>query len=69
MGRNIVLMIVDAAFTSIGLDYFQVTVVVPKVKEFDKKFVENGKIKNLRKLTKANIDELRIVWKIKDHGL
>ncbi|MEM3407073.1 MAG: hypothetical protein QXL51_07895, partial [Candidatus Aenigmatarchaeota archaeon] len=29
---NVVLMIVDAAFTSIGLNYF--TAVVPKVEEF-----------------------------------
>ncbi len=29
-------MVVDAAFTSIGLNYF--TVVVPKVEEFNKNF-------------------------------
>jgi hypothetical protein len=62
-GGNVVLMIVDAAFTSIGLNYF--TVVVPKVEEFNKKFVENGKIKNLRELAKANINELKTVWKNK----
>jgi len=44
-GGSVVLMVVDAAFTSIGLNYF--TAVVPKVEEFNKKFVENGKIKNL----------------------
>jgi hypothetical protein len=31
--------VVDAAFTSIGLNYF--IAVVPKVEEFNKKFVEN----------------------------
>ncbi|MGC8912248.1 MAG: hypothetical protein ACP5K8_09260, partial [Nitrososphaeria archaeon] len=39
-GGNVVLMVVDAAFTSIGLNYF--TAVVLKVKEFNEKFVENG---------------------------
>ncbi|MEM2876040.1 MAG: hypothetical protein QXL67_03705, partial [Candidatus Bathyarchaeia archaeon] len=54
-------MVVDAAFTSIGLNYF--TAVVPKVEEFRKKFVEDGKIKNLKDLAKADINELRGVWK------
>jgi hypothetical protein len=54
---SVVLMIIDAAFTSIGLNYF--TAVIPKVEEFDKKFIENGKIKNLKDLSKADINELR----------
>ncbi len=54
-------MVVDAAFTSIGLNYF--TVVVPKVEEFNKKFVENGRIKNLKDLAEADLDELSKVWK------
>jgi len=62
-GGSVVLMVVDAAFTSIGLNYF--TAVVPKVEEFNKKFVENEKIKNLKDLTKAGINELRKVWKNK----
>jgi len=56
-------MIVKAALTSIGLDYF--TAVVPKVEEFNKKFAENGRIKNLKELATADIDELRKVWKNK----
>jgi len=60
-GGTVVLMIVDAAFTSIGLNYF--TAVVPKVEEFNKKFVENGKIKNLKGLAEADTDELRKVWR------
>jgi hypothetical protein len=60
---SVVLMIVDAAFTSIGLNYF--TAVIPKVEEFNKKFIENGKIKNLKDLSKADINELRSVWKNK----
>lgn len=62
-GGSVVLMVVDAAFTSIGLNYF--TAVVPKVVEFSKKFVENGRIKNLRELAKADISELRCVWRNK----
>ena len=34
-GSSVVLMVVDAAFTSIGLNYF--TAVVPKVEEFENK--------------------------------
>jgi hypothetical protein len=54
-------MVVDAAFTSIGLNYF--TAVVPKVEEFSKRFVENGRIRNLRELAETDINELRVVWK------
>jgi hypothetical protein len=62
-GGSVVLMVVDAAFTSIGLNYF--TAVVPKVEEFDKKFVENRKIRSLKDLAEADINELRSVWKNK----
>ena len=62
-GGSVVLMLVDAAFTSIGLNYF--TAVVPKVEEFNKKFVENGKIKNLKDLAEADLNELRNVWRNK----
>lgn len=58
---NVVLMVVDAAFTSIGLNYF--TAVVPKVEEFNQKFVKTGKIKDLSDLAKADINELRKVWR------
>jgi len=60
-GGCVVLMIVDAAFTSIGLNYF--TAVVPKVEEFGRRFVENGRIRTLRELAEADINELRGVWK------
>ncbi|MEM3561238.1 MAG: hypothetical protein QW149_07675 [Nitrososphaerota archaeon] len=60
---NVVLMIVDAAFTSIGLNYF--TSVVPKVEEFYEEFIKNGKIKNLKDLSNVNINELRKIWKNK----
>jgi hypothetical protein len=62
-GGSVVLMVVDAAFTSIGLNYF--TAVVPKVEEFSKEFVENGKIKNLKELAEMGIEELKKIWKNK----
>ena len=54
-------MVVDAAFTSIGLNYF--TAVVPKVEEFNMRFVESGRVKNLRDLAKADVEKLREVWR------
>ena len=60
-GGSVVLMVVDAAFTSIGLNYF--TAVVPKVEEFSRKFVETGRIRDLKDLAEADIDELRKVWR------
>jgi hypothetical protein len=62
-GGCVVLMVVDAAFTSIGLNYF--TAVVPKVEEFSEKFVETGRIRFLRDLPKADMDDLRKVWRNK----
>ena len=62
-GGSAVLMVVDAAFTSIGLNYF--TAVVPKVEEFNKQFVESGRTKSLKDLAKANANELRKVWRNK----
>lgn len=60
-GGNVVLMIVDACFTSLGLNYF--TAVIPKVMEFKEKFVDSGEIKNLKDLSGADIEELRKIWK------
>jgi len=60
-GGSVVLMVVDAAFTSIGLNYF--TAVVPKVEEFSRKFVETERIRRLKDLAKADIGELRKVWR------
>jgi hypothetical protein len=54
-------MVVDAAFTSVGLNYF--TVVVPRVEEFSRRFVESGRIRNLRELADADVNELRTVWR------
>lgn len=62
-GGSVVLMVVDAAFTSIGLNYF--TAVVPKVEEFSKEFVKSGRIRSLKDLAGTDVDELRKVWKNK----
>lgn len=58
---NVILMIADAAFTSIGLNYFQA--VVPRVDEFRREFVEQGKIYTLEDLISANDNELERIWK------
>jgi len=60
---NIVLMVVDAAFTSIGLNYFQA--VVPKVEKFRQDFVESGKIRSLEDLAAANDADLEKIWRNK----
>jgi hypothetical protein len=60
---NAVLMVVDAAFTSIGLNYFQA--VVPKVEKFRNQFVETGRIRTLEDLPPANDAELEKVWRNK----
>jgi hypothetical protein len=60
---NVVLMVVDAAFTSIGLNYFQS--VVPKVDKFRQEFVEPGRISTLEDLAAASDDELESIWRNK----
>jgi hypothetical protein len=60
---NIVLMVVDAAFTSIGLNYFQA--VVPKVEKFRQEFVESGRVRTLEDLAAADDDELEKIWRNK----
>src|SRR4030042_3356193 len=60
---NIVLMVVDAAFTSIGLNYFQA--VVPKGEKFRQDFVESGKIRSLEHLAAANDADLEKIWRNK----
>jgi hypothetical protein len=60
---NIVLMVVDAAFTSIGLNYFQA--VVPKVEKFRQEFVEPGMVGTLEDLAAADDDELEKIWRNK----
>ena len=59
----VVLMIVDAAFTSIGLNYFQS--VVPRVEQFRREFVKTGRIRTVEDLAAADESELARIWKNK----
>lgn len=56
-----VLMLVDAAFDSIGLNYFQS--VVPRVEQFRQKFMETGKIHTFEDLVATRDEELKPIWK------
>ena len=58
---SVVLMIVDASFTSLGLNYFQA--VVPRVEEFKRRFIDNGMIKTVEDLATGDITTLRSVWR------
>jgi hypothetical protein len=58
---SVLLMVVDASFTSIGLSYFHS--VVPKVDLFRKQFLIPGKIQKLDDLPLADDSELQSLWK------
>jgi hypothetical protein len=60
---NVVLMVVDAAFTSIGLNYFHA--VVPRVEQFRQEFIEPGRIRTVEELVVADAAELEKVWRNK----
>ncbi|MFN3383815.1 MAG: hypothetical protein ACK401_02840 [Archaeoglobaceae archaeon] len=54
---NVVLMLVDASFTSIGLNYFKS--IVPKIIEFRKRFG----MRSLKELANAEIENLLEIWR------
>ena len=58
---NPVLMVVDAAFDSIGLNYIQS--VVPKVELFRHEYVATGKINSCKDLVNADDVSFRNIWK------
>ena len=58
---SVVLMIVDAALTSIGLNYF--TAVVPSVVKFEKELTADGKIGTLRDLSLLQPDQVESIWR------
>jgi len=62
-GGSVVLMIVDAAFTSIGLNYF--TAVVPKVMKFKEELVDCGEVKELESLSSLSEKEVEHIWRNK----
>lgn len=55
-----VLMIVDAAFTSLGLNYFKT--VVPKVMAFEEVFVQSGYIQRFKDLQSLSIEKVAHIW-------
>ncbi|KXA88627.1 hypothetical protein AKJ37_02215 [candidate division MSBL1 archaeon SCGC-AAA259I09] len=57
---NVVLMVVDAAFDSIGLNYFNS--IVPKVLEFEEKFVKEGNVQNLNEFSNLSIEQVKEIW-------
>lgn len=60
-GGSVVLMVVDAAFTSIGLNYF--TAVVPSVMKFEKELMANGKVRTLGDLSIIQLAQVESIWK------
>jgi hypothetical protein len=58
---NVVVMVVDAAFMSIGLNYFQS--VVPNVDIFRNTFVHTKKILNFEDLSRTEDSVLQKIWK------
>lgn len=59
-GGNVVLMVVDAAFDSIGLNYFNS--IVPKVMEFEEAFVHTEDIEDLADLSELPHEEVSDIW-------
>ncbi|MFB6113893.1 MAG: hypothetical protein ABEJ58_07305 [Halodesulfurarchaeum sp.] len=57
---NAVLMVVDAAFMSVGLDYFRS--VVPNVLAFEEEFVRDGPIRSFSDLRDVPIESVEHVW-------
>lgn len=60
-GGNVVLMVVDSAITSVGVNYF--SVVVPRVLEFKRRFVDTGMIESLEDFISAEENILFEIWR------
>jgi hypothetical protein len=58
---NVVLMMVDAAFTSIGMDYFHV--VIPGLQRFKEECIDTGKIRSVNDLPEYNSEQLIRIWR------
>ncbi len=58
---SVVCMLVDAAITSTGVNYF--TVVVPRVEEFRRRFVETGEVVSTYDLASAEPARLMEIWR------
>ncbi len=62
-GGNAVLMVVDSAITSVGVNYF--SVVVPRVLEFKERFVDSGMVLSFDDFLRFDQNSLYQVWKNK----
>ncbi len=60
---SVVLMLLDAAITSTGVNYF--SVVIPKVRQFEREFLHRGKLFSLRDFSKLKIESLFHIFKNK----
>jgi hypothetical protein len=60
-GGSVVLMVVDAALTSSGLNYF--TIVVPKVRAFAESVLTRGGVQSLSSLAVIPIENVRDIWR------
>ena len=60
-GGSVVLMVVDAAFTSIGMDYFHV--VIPGIQKFKEVCIDTGKIRSVNDLPAYNSEQLTRIWR------
>lgn len=60
-GGSAVLMVVDAAFTSIGMSYFRS--VVPAVIRFKELYLDTGRVSSLRDLASLDVSEASAVWR------
>jgi hypothetical protein len=59
-------MVVDAAFTSIGMDYFHV--VIPALRKFKEEYIDTGEIRSLDNLPAYNNKQLTLICEIGAHG-
>ncbi|MEJ2739702.1 MAG: hypothetical protein P8105_07765, partial [Dehalococcoidia bacterium] len=58
---SVVLMVVDAAFTSIGMDYFHV--VIPGLQKFKKECIDTTGIRFIDDLLEYNNEQLIRIWR------
>ena len=58
---NVVLMVVDAAFTSIGMDYFHV--VISGLHKFKEQYIDTGEIRSVDDLPGHNSEHLTRIWR------
>ncbi|MGC8566797.1 MAG: hypothetical protein ACP5I6_05140 [Caldisphaera sp.] len=56
-----ILMILDASFTSVGLNYFNA--VIPAILKFKRKFYDTNEITNFHILSNYDLGKLKEVWK------